>query len=149
MSVYAATMASLTQSVVNVESTGGGGGGGGSGSTTTIPTTTTAAREGGQTQHAMLTILSVALEHSSPTAIKSKVRETWTFRSKSGGRPEHSGALRLRLTTGFALRATAKTNGKEELRRCSGKEDEEKKKKKKKKKKKNGLGQALASCHFC
>ena len=36
----------LTQSVVNVESTGGGGGGGGSGSTTTIPTTTTAAREG-------------------------------------------------------------------------------------------------------
>ena len=29
VSVYAATMASLTQSVVNVESTGGGGGGGG------------------------------------------------------------------------------------------------------------------------
>ncbi len=127
VSVYAATMASLTQSVVE-SSTGSEGGleedkasskssiGGGS--------TTTAAREGErQTQHAMLTILSVALEHSSPTAIKSKVRETVDVLVKVGRENrEHSGALRAVIKCiGFALRATAKTNGKEELEKMFGK----------------------------
>ena len=155
LSVYAATMASLTQSVVE-SSTGSEGGleedkasskssiGGGS--------TTTAAREGErQTQHAMLTILSVALEHSSPTAIKSKVRETVDVLVKVGRENrEHSGALRAVIKCiGFALRATAKTKGKEELEKMFGKggrgEEEEEEEEEK-----NGLGQAFSAlCHFC
>jgi ribosomal RNA-processing protein 12 len=134
VSVYAATMASLT-SVVNA-----GG-------------VSSVAGEGEkQTTHAMLTILAVALEHSTPTAIKSKLVETVDVLVKVGREnQEHSAALRAVIKClGFALSATAKANGKEEWEKMFGKQGGEDEENNNNNSNSNQLGKAFSAlCHFC
>ena len=145
VSVYAATMASLTSVVDDDDSSNAGG------------ESAVHSGEGErQTVHAMLTILAVALEHCSPAAIKSKLMETVDVLVKVGrDNQEHSAALRAVIKClGFALRATATAKiGKEEWEKMFGKQGGgggEGKEGNENSNSNNQLGKAFSAlCHFC